>query len=484
MNFLNITPGVMHILPEIIILTFALITIVIEPYTKLKRLIGVLGIFVLVLALTVLVISAYRGVRIESLFYGMLALDQFGIFFRAISIITSGVVILLSMGYAGLPKDSEGEYYSMLLFITAGMMLLVSSSNLLMIFLAIEFVSITSYILAGFMKSEPKSSEAALKYFLLGGLSSGVMLYGMSLLYGWTKSLDIMEIYTALNSGNIPLPLIIVSVTFLLAGFGFKIALVPFHMWTPDVYEGAPTPVAAFLSVGPKAAGFAVLIRVLLAGMGGDIQTHWVPILAGLSIFTMTIGNIVAIAQQNIKRLIAYSSIAHSGYILLGLVLSNKLGLEGILLYLLIYLFMNLGAFGVVIVVSNSIKSDEIKDYAGLSQRSPLLALALAVFLVSLSGIPPTAGFVGKFYIFAACIEGGYAWLAVIAIINSIIAAYYYFKIVRVMYLVEAKDSRVIAGGIGSGIALFVTLVLTIIIGVYPGPFISLVERSIHILGM
>ena len=200
MNFLNITPGVMHILPEIIILTFALLTIVIEPFTKLKKLIGVLGLFVLALALTVLVISAYRGVRIESLFYGMLALDQFGIFFRAISIITSGVVILLSMGYAGLPKDSEGEYYSMLLFITVGMMLLASSSNLLMIFLAIEFVSITSYILAGFMKKEPKSSEAALKYFLLGGLSSGVMLYGMSLLYGWTKSLDIMQIYIAFNS--------------------------------------------------------------------------------------------------------------------------------------------------------------------------------------------------------------------------------------------------------------------------------------------
>jgi len=203
-----------------------------------------------------------------------------------------------------------------------------------------------------------------------------------------------------------------------------------------------------------------------------------------LSILTMIVGNIVAIAQQNIKRLIAYSSIAHSGYILLGLVISNRMGLEAILLYLLIYLFMNLGAFGVVIIVSNSIRSDEIKDYAGLSQRSPLLALSLAIFLVSLAGIPPTAGFLGKFYIFAACIEAGYAWLAVIAIINSIVAAYYYFKVVRMMYLVEPEEIGVIRGDVGSCMALFFTLALTIIIGIFPGPFVSLVERSIHILGM
>ncbi len=481
---MNMTSSLIYILPEIIILTFALLAIIVEPFTKLKRLIGVLSLLVLTLALIVLVLSACRGAIGGSLFYGMLTLDPFSIFFRIISIITSGVVILLSIGYTPLHGDSEGEYYSILLFITIGMMLLVSSSNLLMIFLAIEYVSIASYILAGFMKKDPKSSEAALKYFLLGGLSSGVMLYGMSLLYGWTRSLDISEIYMALDSGSIPIPVIIISIAFLLAGFGFKLALVPFHMWTPDVYEGAPTPVAAFLSVGPKAAGFAVLVRVLLVGMGGDMQSHWVPILAGLSILTMIVGNIVAIAQQNIKRLIAYSSIAHSGYILLGLVISNRMGLEAILLYLLIYLFMNLGAFGVVIIVSNSIRSDEIKDYAGLSQRSPLLALSLAIFLVSLAGIPPTAGFLGKFYIFAACIEAGYAWLAVIAIINSIVAAYYYFKVVRMMYLVEPEEIGVIRGDVGSCMALFFTLALTIIIGIFPGPFVSLVERSIHILGM
>ena len=416
------------------------------------------------------------------------AVDPFTLFFRVIAILAVGLVLLSSVDYLRERTPYRGEFYSLLLFSALAMTLMAGAADLIMVSLSLEFLSITSYILTGYLREDVKSNEAAIKYFLYGAVTSAAMLYGMSLLYGATGSTNLGQIASFLGSpgggfdGSVRW-LTLSATVFLLAGFGFKIALVPFHQWSPDAYEGAPTPVTAFLSVGPKAAGFAVLLRVFLTALP-HFQMDWVALLAGVSIVTMTLGNLVAIWQKNIKRMLAYSSIAQAGYVLIGLVClgPDNYGMRGMLLYLLAYLFTNLGAFAVVIAFFQATGSDEIEDYAGLMRRSPWLAASLAIFFLSLVGIPPTAGFVGKVLIFAAAIRLRYFPLAAIGVINGVISLYYYFNVVRLMFFLPPKDETPIHAPPLVRVALVVTLVMTLVIGVYPQPFIELAQGAARML--
>jgi proton-translocating NADH-quinone oxidoreductase chain N len=405
------------------------------------------------------------------LFFGLFHLDAFAHFFRYLALGAVGVTILISLGYSPLKKRYAGEFYGLFLFMAFALILVATANNLLMIFLAVEFVSMLSYLLVGFLKNDPKSKEAAIKYLLFGSVCSGVMLYGMSLLYGASGSLELPVIGNALLHVSFR-PLAITAVLFFFVGLGFKISMAPFHMWAPDVYEGAPTPVTAFLTVAPKALGFAVLIRVLATAFG-HLASVWSPVLVILSILTMTIGNLTAVSQSNIKRFLAYSSIAQAGYILMGLAVFSVLGRGAVLIYLLAYLLTNLGAFAVVLFVEGQTQSDSLDAYAGLSKRSPASAAMLTIFLLSLAGLPPLAGFIGKYYVFAAAIQGNFITLAIIAAVNSVIAAYYYFRVVRLMYLAPATGPAFPSPSKALTAALWVLFLGVLAMGIFPGFFIT-----------
>jgi NADH-quinone oxidoreductase subunit N len=443
----------------------------------------------------VFAIKLYAGGESGALFTEMLALDPFAGFFRIFFIAATGLTIIISTWSSDTSgRENRGEYYAFLLMVTLGMFLLASSMDLLMIYLSLELVSITSYVLAGFLKGVRRSSEAALKYVIYGAVASGIMIYGMSLIYGLTGSTNLMEIRNALSMAPPSTGFaLFVAVLFVLAGFGYKIATVPFHMWSPDVYEGAPTPITAFLSVGPKAAGFAVLIRFFYMAMtaSGPEGGLWVPVsdigwpmlLGLLSAGTMTAGNLIAINQSNVKRLLAYSSIAHAGYILMGFVLLSAEGLKAMLFYLVVYLIMNMGAFLVVILVANKLNSEEISDYEGLGWRAPFLAAAMTVFLFSLTGIPPTAGFIGKFYLFAAIFgKEEFYWLAIVGILNSVVSLYYYARIVKAMFLSGDKEQTRLTISPYHTALLGVLVAPTILFGLYWAPLWEFVARSLKFL--
>jgi len=412
------------------------------------------------------------------LFFGLFQLNDFMHFFRLAALGIVAITVLLSLSYQGL-EDHLGEYYSLLLFMTFGLILMAASTNLLMIFISIEFVSILSYILVGFRKKDPRSKEAALKYLLFGSVASGMMLFGMSLLFGASGSLELAAIQQRLLLPDF-LPVTIVATIFFLAGVGFKVSMAPFHLWAPDVYEGAPTPITAFLTVGPKALGFAILIRVLLMAYPA-LGNRWSAIISILAILTMTLGNVTAIVQSNIKRLLAYSSIAQAGYILMGIAAVSKIGVSAVLVYAVAYALTNLGAFTIVVLVSNHTGSDQLDAYTGLARRNPFVAASLTIFLLSLAGIPPLAGFIGKFYVFSAAIHAGFLTLAIAAALNSAIAAYYYFRIVRVMYLVPSTETTAMPQPLPLMLALCLMLIGTILLGIIPAPFIDFVQTSLFL---
>src|SRR3972149_3778092 len=381
------------------------------------------------------------------LFEGMVVLDGFAVFFKVLTALATAIVIIMSIDCYELTDRTPAEYYLFLLSVLLGMFLLSSASDIVMLYLALELLSIPSYLLAGYLKGKASSTEASMKYVVYGATASGVMIYGFSLLYGMTGSTQISEIGRVLTLGTAPLPAMLAAVM-VTVGFGYKIAAVPFHMWSPDVYEGAPTPVTAFLSVGPKAAGFAVLVRFFYTvfsspdAVAGPWKLapgiDWTFLFAVLSAVTMTVGNLVAVNQSNVKRLLAYSSIAHPGYMLMGLVLLTSVGLKAILFYLVVYLFMNLGAFYVVVLVSNGAKGEDLSHFAGLGSRAPFAAVSLSVFLFALTGIPHFSGFIGKVYLFAEVINRGVYWLAVVAGLERRVSLYYYARIVKVMFLAGA----------------------------------------------
>ncbi len=453
MPFPDLTP----VIPELIITTVALLLLLVELFVQRKSLLGYMGVVTAVAAFVALPMS--KG----ETFGGMFVSDNYSMYFKVIFLINMLLSILISLRYIKKEKAEYGEYYSLMLFATTGMMFMASAKDLVVLYLGLELMALSTYILAGMKKHDKKSNEAAIKYYLLGSFSSALLLYGIALLYGLTGATDIYIIAAFLKKTAVT-PVLLVSMILVAVGFAFKIAAVPFHMWAPDVYEGAPTSVTAFMSVGPKAAGFAVLGRVFFIAFG-TLQADWTAILIGLSILTMAAGNIVAIVQTNIKRMLAYSSIAHAGYALLGVIAGTSEGLSAMIVYLLIYAFMNIGAFAIVILLE---KGEEISDYAGLSKSHPLVAFLMLIFMFSLTGIPPTAGFIGKFNIFVAAINAGYTWLVVVAVIFSAISAYYYLRVVMNMYMKMAESDSAMVSSPSLGMALFITAVAVLIIGVLP----------------
>lgn len=423
-----------------------------------------------------------------------MVVDQFSHFFRILFIGITLVVALFSYGsreIMGRDRENKGEYYALLMFLCFGMMAMASAVDLVTLALSIELVSLTSYIMAGYARFSLRSSEAAMKYVLWGAVSSGTMLFGMSILYGLTGATGYTEIGRALSASPGNELAVLVSVLFIMAGIGYKISAVPFHFWTPDVYEGAPTPVTAMFAAGPKLAGFALLIRFFYTafvgeGEGGFVSldaVQWPWVLGILAAVTMTWGNLAAMKQENVKRLLAYSSIAHVGYLLMGFVLLTVSGLQAILFYLIVYAIMTLGSFLVVIALNNRLPSEDLSGYRGLGFREPWVAAAMFVFLISLVGLPPTAGFVAKLYLFKAVIEAGMWWLVLLAIFNSVISLYYYMRIMKAMYFESGEGSGTL-GLARMHVVLIVLLVVpTILFGVAWGPVKQMADRGMTLLG-
>jgi NADH-quinone oxidoreductase subunit N len=439
-----------------------------------------------------------QGVRGLLLFQGACAFDPLGSYFKLFFIVVAAIVIVLTMRSRDFGERKMGEFYGLLIAVVAGMFLMAVSTNMLMLYLSLELVSYVSYVLVGYVKEDRRASEASLKYVLYGSVSSGAMVFGLSILYGLTGELNLVKAGAALGGHPGTEAAVLVASFLVMAGIGYKIAAVPFHFWCPDVYEGAPTPLTAFLSVAPKAAGFAMLVRfsyhVFAMNPGGVLgAVNWPAMIAVISAITMTVGNVIAVQQTNVKRLLAYSSIAHAGYVLMGLasvdpatgVLSQR-GIFGVLFYLGVYLFMNLGAFTVVTVLRGKIGNEEnLDDYRGLGARSPLLGVTMAIFLFSLTGLPPFAGFVGKFFLFAAVIDAKLYWLAIVGILNSVISLFYYARILRAMYLLPQEEMEkaprfTLAR---SHSALLVILATpTVLLGIFWAPLADLVNRSVGFL--
>ena len=438
-----------------------------------------LSVWGLLLSLVLLFFAPAKGLILGN----MVSIDAYAVFFKAIIILSTVFALTMARYYAPIKDEVIGEFSALVVFAALGMMFMVSSNDLLMIFISVEFVSIAFFVLTGFIKNDPKSAEGALKYFLIGAFSAGIFVYGMSLIITSTGTTNLKAMTEILRGADGYSPLFIAGFLLMLVGFGYKIAMVPFHTWAPEAYEGAPTPVTALLSSASKAAGFAVLLRVALAALTG--RGDLIMALAVLSALTMTAGNLMALQQNNVKRLLAYSGIAHSGYILMGVVaacsgVSPELGIKSVLIYAFVYMLMNIGAFALIIALFNKTGSDDMQSYSGLSKSNPYLALVFVVFLVSLSGIPPTAGFIGKFYVFSAILDAGpkFLWLAIIGIMNSVIALYYYFRIAYYMYFGASKDDVKVRLSPGLAVIIGITVFMVLFVCIYPEPFISAAARS------
>jgi NADH-quinone oxidoreductase subunit N len=478
--------------PEIVLMATVVVLLLIEILPVKKSLVGEIAL--LGAAGACLAAALQSGGPQGWLFSRMIVIDAFAVFFKIVLALAAFGAVWLSLASKELRDQHPAEYYMTLIACTLGMFYMASASNLLMAYLALEFVSQTSYILSGFLKANRRSSEAALKYLIYGGVASGAMVYGMSLVFGLTGSLDYALIGERLTAGETNGPVIFVATVLMLAGFGYKIAMVPFHMWAPDVYEGAPLPVTAFLAVGSKAAGVAMLVRFFYPGIsafGGDgswtalAGVDWPSLMVTVAMVTMTLGNFAALRQTNVKRLLAYSSIAHAGYMLMGFVVLSDDGLRAMLFYVVVYYLMNLGAFGVLMMVLNQSGREDMEGFRGLAWRGGALpAAAMAAFLFSLAGIPPFAGFIGKFYLFAAVVDQRMWTLAVVAGLNSVIGLYYYARIVRTMYLdLPVDGDPVMAVDAHSFFLVGVLMLGTLVFGVYWAPVIDFAERSLLFVG-
>ena len=480
-----------YILPELVLTAGALILLIADVMLPRRSggplawvTLGVLGVTFVSLFWPI----SFYNVHVE-VSHGLIAVDRFAFFFKLLFLVAAAMTVLMSTHYIEVEGVSPGEYYFLILCATLGMMIMAGGIDLITIFIGLETMAVSFYILAGFIKPNQRSNEAAVKYFLLGAFSLGILLYGMSLMYGLSGTTN-LRLMAPLFVGQERDPRLVLAVILVVAGVGFKIAAVPFHMWAPDVYEGAPTPVTAFLSVGSKAASFAMLLRIFLEGLPA-MREDWRLLFASLAIVTMTVGNVAAVTQTNLKRMLAYSSVAHAGYVLIGVVAAASTvpdvrarGITATLIYLLIYSFMQLGAFAVIVLLRRrDVVGDELKDFSGLHFRHPFAAFAMLLFMLSLGGIPPTAGFMGKFWLFGAAIEAGYVWLAVAGVLNSAISLYYYIRVVVFMYLKkemigsEPKTSGPLA------LALGVAVVATIALGIYPRQLFEIAEASARTLG-
>ncbi|OQW34576.1 MAG: NADH-quinone oxidoreductase subunit L [Nitrospira sp. HN-bin3] len=474
------------VLPELLVITAACVVFVLDPVLRQSDKDSLVWVSLGTLALCMGLTVSQMGTQ-ASIFSGLVVIDTYGAFWKLLLYFVTGLTILLSYSYLKEERLYVGEYYGFLLLSLCGMMVMVSAADLLTIYLGTELMSLCLYVMAGLKRKEPRSLEASAKYFVLGAFSSGILLYGISLLYGATGSTRLPAIASAVTTQGFTDPLLLFSTILLAVGFGFKLAVVPFHMWTPDVYQGAPTSVTAFMAVGSKAASFGAFLRVFVEGLGG-VKTDWSAIFLLLCLATLVVGNIVALVQTSIKRMLAYSSIAHAGYALIGVVAAGRAehssGIASVLLYIALYTFMTFGAFAIVAMLrKGTIEGEEIEDFTGLAKRHPLPALLMLVFMVSLAGIPPTAGFIGKLYVFRSAVEAGMTWLAVIALLFAAISAYYYLRIVMVMYMrdpIEGTDPvpRLVMSPTLS-IVLACAIAGVVIFGIYPNPLVDLALQAV-----
>ncbi|MDX6404191.1 MAG: NADH-quinone oxidoreductase subunit [Blastocatellia bacterium] len=489
------------IAPELILTVAACVALVMEvilPYklSKWTAYFSLTGVALALISLGAQFVSMNGTFNLGALqnltaidgFYGMIRIDGFAIVFKAIFLIAAALAILIAMRYLDIEREQHGEYYALVLFATVGMMFLGSGYDLISLYIALELMAVTFYVLVAFTKRERRSNEAGMKYFLLGAFSSGILLYGMSLLYGVTGSTNLGEIgrsVVTVGAGSPMRPMLLLGMIALAAGLFFKIAAVPFHMWAPDAYEGAPTSVTAFLSTGSKAASFALYARIFFVALA-PMQIDWAPLLGIVAALTIVVGNWAAITQENSKRLLAYSSISNAGYLLLGIIANNAYGNIGLVIYLLVYTLMNMGAFGVIISLRRrGIIGDNVDDMTGLAQKAPGMAAMMAIFMLSLGGLPGTGGFMGKWYLIGGLIQRGdadhkswYYWLAGWAVINIVVSFYYYIRFIRVMYLGDrVADAQPLTLSPALRTALVATLVGILFIGLYPQPFIVLAQK-------
>lgn len=494
----QILESLSHFLPETALTSALCLAILSDVILRRNRMVTPM------IALTGFLVSLFfvfeQSGMSESIFSGMVVVDPYAVFFKSIIGFSAILIVLFSLFSREVQETEKrrGEYFSLLLAMTLGMYLMAGAANLLMMVLALELTSLSSYVLAGYMKEAGDSSEASLKYILYGAVSSGLMLYGVSILYGLTGATDIYGVNKALTSHSVNETALLIAGILILVGFGYKISAVPFHFWTPDVYEGAPVTITAFLSVASKAAGFAMMIRFFKVsfidssalpvadGMWILIQGfEWNKLFAILSVLTMTLGNLVAVWQNNVKRLLAYSSIAHAGYMLMGIVVLSDKGLAAVLIYFVVYLFMNLGAFYVVMLVANKTGSEDIDSYKGLGYRSPLLGVSMVIFFIALTGLPPTAGFIGKLFLFVALLDAKLIWLAVVGALNSVVSLYYYVRVLRNMFLRDpVEGSGPVRFSIPQVIVLLLLVVPTLLFGLYYAPIVDWANASIMMFGV
>jgi len=465
----------MPILPEIILLVTALVVLIVDTFLGDKRWLTWVGMLGVILAGGA---TYWLALQPAADFQGMAVSDAYTAFFRLVILSATALGLLVAMNWLDAHGEQQGEYNGLLILAAIGMTLMAAATHLITVFVALELLSLSLYILAGFERERATSGEAALKYLLLGAFSSAIFLFGIGLVFAATGALDFAGIAQAASFS----PLFLVGLALMMVGFGFKVAAVPFHMWTPDVYQGAPTPITAFMSVAAKAAGFAAFLR-LFVGVLGVEKTVWVPALAALAVLTMTVGNLMALRQVSLKRMLAYSSIAHAGYIMVGLTAANTTGVAAVLFYLFAYAFMNLGAFAVVIALEKQGSGDvQLSEIRGLSRNHPLLAAAMAVFMFSLTGIPPFAGFFGKFYLFQAAVQANLTWLAIVGVINSAISAYYYLNVLVQMYMSKEEKPPMLAWRPVLGLATLVAALFVIGIGLFPDFWLQLAKAGMKVV--
>lgn len=464
------------LLPEIFLCIAALIILIIDLFIDDDKKVY-LGWLSLTAAIGALIVLEFANIPKAYLWHGMFVSDSYSLFFRQLLLIASALSILVSLTFIKERTKYKGEYFVIVLFATLGMMLLSAAADLVSIFVSLELTALSFYILASFFKDSAESNEAGLKYFILGAISSTIMVYGMSIIFGMTGSTELANFSVLSETAKSNLPLLSISLLFIVVGMGFKVAAAPFHMWAPDVYQGAPTPITAFLSVGSKAAGFAMFMRMFIWAFSSISPAIIMP-LAILSIATMLVGNLIAIPQRNLKRFLAYSSIAQAGTALMAMAMGTELGIQSTLFYLLAYVFSNIGVFAVVIIASNKTGDDSFEAFAGLGRRSPFLGLAVAICLLSLAGIPLLSGFIGKFYIFAAVVEKDMIWMAVIGLLNSTIALYYYLNVLREVFITEPLTDEPLEISPSLMASVQICIFAVLVMGLWPAPFLEFARTA------
>lgn len=464
------------IAPELALTVFGLALLVFDLIVPDKRKLGYLALAGLAVSAILLFRNSDLGV--VSAYGGQIVADPFAAYFKLMFLIAAGLTVGLSMRYFDIEGEQHGEYYALLLFAVMGMMFMAGGTDLVTLYIGLETMAIATYVLVGFLRGNVRSNEGAIKYFLLGAFSSGVLLYGMSLLYGISGSTNLTAIADALTRRDAADPVSLIAMATVAAGLFFKIAAVPFHQWTPDAYEGAPSPVTAFMSVAVKAASFAMMVRVFMVAIY-PLRDQWVPLLVAVAVMTITLGNLAALRQTNVKRLLAYSSISHAGFVLLGLIAGNDTGMTAVALYLFVYTFMNVGTWGIVVALRRkNVIGENIDEMNGLFFKHPVASVTMLIFMLSLAGIPPTAGFVAKYYLFNAVIETGHITVAVIAALNVAIGLYYYMRLVVAMFITEPGEKTGLALSPGLISVLAIAIVLTILMGIYPDPFIEMAREA------